>query len=265
MQSIGLELRPWLKKGTLNFHATRPTAHGLEMHLATVHKIVKDFQPRVVIVDPITTFICAGTTAEAETLLVRLIDFLKAQQITTLFTSLTHGDADREQTQAAIPSLIDTWLLLRDIELGGERNFGMYVLKSRGMAHSNQIREFLLTDHGVELNDVYVGPEGVLTGSMPLAQEAREQAHTVSRQQETERRPREPERKRLALEAQIAAQRSEFEAEQEELQAILDQEQTASDRLRRDRDEMAQSRKVDEAGPAGNSRVRKTADQGGRE
>ena len=98
-------------------------------------------------------------------MLMRLIDFLKAQQITALFTSLTHGGDALEQSQAGISSLIDTWLLLRDIELGGERNRGMYVLKSRGMAHSNQIREFLLTDHGIELKDVYVGPEGVLTGS----------------------------------------------------------------------------------------------------
>jgi circadian clock protein KaiC len=264
MQSIGLDLRPWLKKGTLLFHATRPTAHGLEMHLSAVHKLVKDFQPRVVIVDPITTFIGAGTTAEAESLLVRLIDFFKGQQITTLFTSLTHGDTAREQSQMGISSLIDTWLLLRVIELGGERNRGMYVLKSRGMAHSNQIREFLLTSHGVELKDVYVGPEGVLTGSMRLAQEAREQASTVSRQQEIDRRRRGLERKRLALDAQIAAQRAEFEAEQEELQAILDQEQTVSDRLRRERDEMAQSREADEQGTAGNSRARKTSNQGGR-
>jgi circadian clock protein KaiC len=234
------------------------------MHLASVHKMVKDFQPHVVIVDPITTFVGAGTAAEAESLLVRLIDFFKAQQITTLFTSLTHGDAAREQSHAGISSLIDTWLLLRDIELGGERNRGIYVLKSRGMAHSNQIREFLLTDHGVELRDVYVGPEGVLTGSMRLAQEAREQASTASRQLEIDRRRRELERKRQALDAQIAAQRAEFEAEQEELQAILDQEQTESDRLRRDRDEMAQSRKSDEQGPAGNSRARKIANQGGR-
>jgi circadian clock protein KaiC len=264
MQSIGLDLRPWLKKGLLNFHATRPTAHGLEMHLATVHKLVKDFEPRVIIVDPMTTFIGTGTAAEAEALLVRLVDFFKGQQITTLFTSLTHGDSAREQTQMGISSLIDTWLLLRDIELGGERNRGMYVLKSRGMAHSNQIREFVLTDHGVELKDVYIGPEGVLTGSMRLAQEARELASAVNRQQEIDRRRRELERKRQALEAQIAAQRAEFEAEREQLQAILDQEQTASDVLRRDKEEMAQSRKADSPGSAGNSRARKTSNQGGR-
>jgi circadian clock protein KaiC len=264
MRSIGLDLHPWLKKGLLVVHATRPTAHGLEMHLVTVHKMVKEIEPRVVIVDPITTFTSTGTTAEAETMLVRLIDFLKAQQITALFTSLTHGGNAGEATQMGISSLIDTWLLVRDIELGGERNRGLYVLKSRGMAHSNQIREFLLTDHGVELEDVYLGPEGVLTGSMRLAQEAREQASAVSRQQEIDRRQRDLERKRQALEAQIAAHRAEFEAEREELQALLDQEQTASDRLRQDRAEMGRSRKADRPGPETNSRPRKASTPGGR-
>ncbi|MFL6224347.1 MAG: ATPase domain-containing protein, partial [Actinomycetes bacterium] len=248
----------------LHFHASRPTAHGLEMHLATVHKLVKDYQPRVVIVDPITTFVNAGTTAEAEAMLVRLIDFLKAQEITALLTSLTHGDEARERTQVGISSIIDTWLLLRDIELGGERNRGMYVLKSRGMAHSNQIREFLLTEHGFELKDVYVGPEGVLTGSMRVAQEAREQAAALGRQQDIDRRRRDLERKRQALDAQIAAQRAEFEADEEELKALLAQEQTVTERLRREREEMALSRRAAGPAPAGNHRARRPAPQGGR-
>jgi circadian clock protein KaiC len=171
MRSIGLDLAPWLKKNLLRVEATRPTAYGLEAHLATFHKLVSDFQPRVVIVDPITTFTNAGTAAQAESMMMRLIDFLKGEQITAVLTSLTR--ANPEQTQAYISSVIDTWLLLLDIELGGERNRGMYILKSRGMAHSNQIREFILSGHGVELKDAYVGPEGVLTGSMRLAQEAR--------------------------------------------------------------------------------------------
>src|SRR5262249_15458095 len=156
----------------------------------------------------------AGTAGEAEAMLTRLINFLKARQVTALFTSLTGGGDTQEETQSGISSLIDTWLLLRDIELGGERNRGMYVLKSRGMAHSNQIREFVLTDRGVELKNVYVGPEGVLTGSMRLAQELRERATAVNRQQEIERRLRELERKRRTLEAQIAALRGQFEAEE---------------------------------------------------
>jgi circadian clock protein KaiC len=165
-------------------------------------------------------------------MLMRLIDFLKSQQITALFTSLTHSSSALEQSEVGTSSLIDTWLLMRDIELGGERNRGMYVLKSRGMAHSNQIRAFLLPDHGVELKDVYVGPEGVLTGSLRLAQESREQAAALSRQQEIERRQRDLERKRQALEAQMAAQRGQFEANEEELKLVIAQEQAAAERLR---------------------------------
>jgi circadian clock protein KaiC len=255
MRSIGVDLAPWLKKGLLQIHAARPTAFGLEMHLAVLHKLIKDFQPRVVIVDPITTFLGAGTSLEAESMLMRLIDFLKAQQITALFTSLTHGGSNLEKTEVGISSLIDTWLLLRDIELGGERNRGMYILKARGTAHSNQIREFILTEHGIELKDVYIGPEGVLTGSLRLAQEAREQSAATARQQEIERRQRDLDRKRLALEAQMAAQRAEFEAEQEELKVRISQEQAAAESLSLNRQEMARSRKADEAASSRTHRI----------
>jgi circadian clock protein KaiC len=263
MRSIGLDLAPWLKKGLLRFHATRPTAFGLETHLAALHKLVNEFQPRVVIVDPITNFLKAGTQAEAEAMLMRLIDFLKAQQITALFISLTHGGSALEQTEAGISSLIDTWLLMRDIELGGERNRGMYVLKSRGMAHSNQIREFLLTDHGIELKDVYVGPAGVLTGSLRLAQEAREQADALTRQQEIERRQRDLERKRQALEAQMTALRGQFKAEEEELKLFISQEQTVTDGVRQSQEEMAYSRKADAPTESPSNRSRKATPQGG--
>jgi circadian clock protein KaiC len=209
------------------------------MHLATLHKRVKEFQPRMVVVDPTTSFIGAGTSREAESMLTRVIDFLKGEQITAVFTSLTHGGDVLEGSEASISSLIDTWILLRDIELGGERNRGLCVLKSRGMGHSNQVREFLLTDHGVELKDVYVGPERALTGSMRRAQEAREEAATLSRKEEIERRRGALERKRKTWEAQIAAQRAEFEAEQEEMQQLLAQEQAVSDRLRQGREQMA--------------------------
>src|SRR5207302_8837882 len=144
-----------------------------------------------------------GTADEAQAMLLRLVDALKDRQITALFTNLSSaGEASLEQTDLGISSIVDTWILLRDIELGGERNRGLYVLKSRGMAHSNQIREFLLTDRGIELLDVYVGPEGVLTGSMRVAQEAREKAVAMTRQQEIERRQREIDRKRRSMEAQ---------------------------------------------------------------
>ena len=175
MRSIGLDLAPWVKKGLLRFHSTRPSAYGLEMHLATLHKLVNEFQPRVVVIDPITTFLRAGSSSEAEGMLMRLIDFLKSQRITAVLTSLTHGGDALETTQSSVSSLIDTWLLVRDIESRGERNRGLYVLKSRGMAHSNQIREFLLTDHGIDLLDVERGPDGVLIGSMRSARQSERQ------------------------------------------------------------------------------------------
>ncbi len=182
MRSIGIDLEPWVQKGLLQFQANRPTFAGLEMHLTMMHKAINAFKPQVVIVDPLNSFIIGGNETEVKAMLMRLVDFLKMNQITGLFTSLTSGGGALEQTDVAISSLIDTWLLLRDIEIGGERNRGLYILKSRGMAHSNQIREFLLTDHGVELRDVYVGPSGVLTGSARLAQEAQEQAaQTIAR------------------------------------------------------------------------------------
>jgi len=161
MRSIGLKLMTWVKKDLLRFHSTRPSAYGLEMHLAMVHRMVKEFQPRVVVIDPITSFLNAGGSVETEGMLMRLIDYLKAQDITAVFTSLTRGGEAVEGSQVAVSSLIDTWLLVRNIEVGGERIRGLYVLKSRGMAHSNRVREFLLTDRGVNLREVS-GLEGVV-------------------------------------------------------------------------------------------------------
>ena len=257
MGSIGLDLGQWVREGRLRFHASRPTLHGLEAHLASIHKWINEFESQVVIIDPITNFLRAGEESDAESMLIRLIDFLKTRQITAIFTSLTHGGQSLEQSSIGISSLVDTWLLLRDIELAGERNRGMYILKSRGMAHSNQIREYLLTPNGIELNDVYVGPDGVLTGSMRLAQEAREQAVATSRQEDIERRRRQLERKRQMLEAQIKALQAQFEVEEEEFQGHIDQEQAAVDLVRRDQERMAVSRQADEPlGPPTDGRTK---------
>jgi circadian clock protein KaiC len=227
MKSIGVDLAPWVKKGLLHLESSRPTLHGIEMHLATIHKKVNDFKPQVVIIDPISNFATAGTPAEAEAMLLRLIDFLKSRQITAMFVNLTAGGNAWEKTDVGVSSLIDTWILLRDIELAGERNRGIYVLKSRGMKHSNQIREFVITAEGIRLEDVYVGPEGVLTGSMRAAQEDRERAAAQARGQEMERKQRDLARRRAALEAQITALRAEFEAVEDESKVVAEQ-----DRLR---------------------------------
>ena len=247
MRSIGIELQPWVKKGLLQFHANRPSFAGLETHLTLKHKVINDFKPQVVILDPLNSFVIGDNQIEVKAMLIRLVDFLKTKQITGLFTSLTSSGGTLEQTDVAISSLIDTWLLLRGIEIGGERNRGLSLLKSRGMAHSNQIREFLLTDHGVELCDVYVGPGGVLTGTARLAQEANEQAGKLTRQQEVERRQLELERKRKVLEAQIGALRTEFEAQKTEILKIISQEQARDALLVQERVDMGLSRNEDAA------------------
>jgi len=194
MLSIGIDFEPLVQKGLLQFQATRPTFYGLEMHLVATHKAVNDFKPEVVIFDPINTFLIDDKEFEVKTMLMRIVDFLKLNQITALFTSLTTSGTALEHADTNISSLIDTWLLLRDIEINGERNRGMYVLKSRGMANSNQIREFILTNHGLELREVYIGANGVLTGSARIAQEALENAEVLTRKNDIERKKREIER-----------------------------------------------------------------------
>jgi circadian clock protein KaiC len=242
MRSIGLSLEPWIKRGLLRFHSARPTLYGLEMHLAIMFKEIATFQPAVVIVDPMTSLLVAGSESETKAMVTRLIDFLKSQQISSLFTSLTHAGNPLHQSEIAISSLMDSWLLLQDIEGNGERNRVLYVLKARGMAHSNQSREFLISDRGIDLVDAYIGPGGVLTGAARAAQTARDKAEALAGQQEFARRQRELERKRAGLERQIAALRSGYEAEEEEFRRldeevakrtrVVSAERTASARLR---------------------------------
>jgi circadian clock protein KaiC len=210
-----------------------------------MHKLVAETKARVVVVDPITSYISLGDTLEVKSMLTRLTDFFKAHQITALFTSLTEGGSALEQSEVGISSLMDTWLLLRSIESNGERNRGIWILKSRGMAHSNQIREFLITDRGVDFVNVYLGAGGVLTGTARNAQEAREKAEALRRQQELERKQRNLEQKSKALEARIAAMREEFEAEKEELSREIIEQKQSEEVLDQDRAAMAKSRKAD--------------------
>ena len=245
MKSIGVDLGTWQKKGLLRLESSRPTLYGIEMHLAVIHKMVNDFNPQVVIIDPISNFTNAGTASEAEAMLLRLIDFLKSRQITAMFVHLTAGGSAWERTDVGVSSLIDTWILLRDIELAGERNRGIYILKSRGMKHSNQIREFLITSEGIKLEDVYVGPEGVLTGSMRAAQEDRERAAALQRAREAERKQRELTRRRAALEAQIAALRAEFEAVEDERSIVAEHERTQQEQIEQSRSAAAIRRGAD--------------------
>jgi circadian clock protein KaiC len=179
------------------------------MHLAHIHRLIREFAPQGLVIDPISNLGYASRMMDVSAMLLRLIDFLKSSGITAMFVNLTPGGTPWDTTAVGVSSLIDTWLVLRDIEAGGERNRGLYVIKSRGMQHSNQIREFVITSGGIDLLDVYAGPDGVLTGSLRASQEARERAAGVAREQEQRRRQRELTTRRAALQAQIEALRQE--------------------------------------------------------
>lgn len=248
LASIGLDLERWIKSGQLHIHATRPTFHGLESHLSTIHRLIDEWQPSAVIIDPISNFTGTGTLRESQAMLLRVVDFLKSQGITAFMTNLNKDGVALEYTEVAISSLVDTWILLRDIELGGERNRGIYVLKSRGMAHSNQIREFLLTNSGVQLRPVYVGVEGVLTGSMRLAQEAKERAEEVIRRQQAQSRQRQLERRQNAIRAQIAALQAELEMEAQESAELMADHEQVERQLHESRQDMSRSRKANFTG-----------------
>lgn len=249
MDSIGIHLQPYVNKGLLRFEAGRPSAFGLEMHLTLMYKVIQSFNPSVVIVDPITNFVQAGTEVEARLMLTRLIDFLKQRKITALFTSLTKGSIELEKTEVGISSLMDVWIILRDIEIAGERNTGLMVLKARGIAHSNQIREFRITNRGLELEDVYVGPGGVLTGSARAAQEAVEREAEIEKRQEYQRKARDLERKRVVIGSQIAALRAELEAEEEDARKTVQQEQTPERTAVALQTEMSRRRRADRKEP----------------
>lgn len=231
MKSVGLHLDRWTRKGLLFHEAWRPTQFGIEMHLLRIHKLIETVKPQCVVLDPVTNLISGSSEREVYSMLMRLLDFLKGAGITAVFVSLTGGGDDLEKTMVGISSLTDTWILLRDLESNGERNRIVYVLKSRGMAHSNQLREFVMTSRGIKLIPAYVGPGGVLTGSSRLSQEAKEKSDTLLRQQESQRRQLEIRRRRVALQAQIASLQSEFEAvEQEARQSIREEEEREEER-----------------------------------
>lgn len=243
MKSIGIDLGPHIKKGLLEFHASRPTQYGLEMHLVAIHKKIKRFKPDVVILDPITNLITVGSVSEVKAMLIRLVDFLQNEQITVMFTALALNNTLNEQTDEGISSLVDAWLLIRDIEFNGERNRGIYVMKSRGMGHSNQVREFIITSDGLDLVDVYLGPDGVLTGSAREAHILREQTGVALHGQAVSRKDREISRKRKVLEAKIAGLQTEFESVEEELNKVYLEEELKNEIQEKTRLEMIEKRR----------------------
>ncbi|WP_196804018.1 circadian clock protein KaiC [Marmoricola sp. URHB0036] len=217
MGSIGMDLRRWIDAGLLQVKAVRPTAYGFEEHLAMLHDLITEHEPQLVVLDAVASLTLGGAQSATTSAISRDLDLLKGRGITGVMTTLTHGERE-ESSEVDVSSLVDTWLLLRNDESNGERNRLLFVIKSRGSAHSNQVREFVLTDDGAELLDVYVGPQGVLTGSERVEQISQERLAQASRADETERRRQElatrsaaVRAEMAALQAQLAADTAEFE------------------------------------------------------
>jgi circadian clock protein KaiC len=244
MSSVGIDLQRWADAGLLQFRCFRPSLLGLEAHLFTMQKSVGEFDPAVVVMDPVSDLLRIGTGTDVSAMLTRQVDFLKARGVTALFTSLS-TNAAAPQTDSQIASLADTWLLVKTTEGNGELNRVLYVLKSRGMAHSNQIREFLLTSHGIELADVYVGPQGVLTGSARQAQEAQEAADGTARSEDLEQRRINLERRRESVEAQAAALWRDYEDEAASVERLLSDGSTGADDRAGQRAEQGRMRRAD--------------------
>ncbi|HQA71196.1 MAG TPA: circadian clock protein KaiC [Deltaproteobacteria bacterium] len=245
MRSIGLDLEQWTGKGILKIVGQRPTIHGLEHHLLSMQFMIDDFRPTTVVVDPVTNLSQVGSLRDVRLMLSRLVDYLKARNITILFTSLTQGGTDAELTDVGISSLADSWMKLQNLEAGGERNRGISILKSRGMSHSNQVREFLLTDQGIDLVDTYTGPEGVPAGSARVAREADERAQEAALRLEIERLEEDRKKRRALLEDQITRLRSEYESAEKELEGRIRLEKLKMETIFRKRKEMGTSRKAE--------------------
>ncbi|KUJ59330.1 KaiC 1 [Flavobacteriaceae bacterium CRH] len=222
MKSINVDLQKHLDNGTLQIHSSRPSLNGLELHLLTLRKLIKEFKPTTIIIDPISNLITVGSEQEVRSMLVRLIDMLKANNITALFTSLNkQTDNFRpDLAEESVSSLVDTWITVRDMEGIGERNRGIFIVKSRGMGHSNQVREFVITNNGIELLDVELGPQGILTGAARQSHQFKKTISEIKLQNEINRKDREIARKRKVLEANIEALKNEFESAEEELSIL---------------------------------------------
>lgn len=246
MYSIGLDLQSYADQDYLRFVARRPSMYGLETHLLTIEYAVENYQPSVVVIDPITNLTSIGSSSEVKSILVRIVDSLKMKGITTFFTSLTNGDAHEVSTEVGISSLMDTWLLVRNLETNGEHNRALYILKSRGMLHSNQIREFLITDQGIKLVEVRSGAQGILTGSARMAQQAQESADVLLRQQQIDRKKREITRRRQVVMDQINALQAQLEDEESELKYVLQEEEQRLNTARQKDEQMDRSRNDDQ-------------------
>jgi circadian clock protein KaiC len=244
MRSLGLDLRPWVESGLLRIWASRPSAYGPEIHLLMLAQLVEELNPSVVVLDGVASLAPEGSLPDMVSRVSRMFDLLRSKGITTLATVLSHAD---EQSMASLSSMVDTSLLLRNVESNGERNRLLFVLKSRGTAHSNQVREFVLSSQGIELVDVYVGPAGVFAGSARLTQQSAERDAQLRQAESLERHRRELRRSIAEREAHLAATQDDLIAERAELHQIDLRERDEGADTRADRSAMAVSRWSDAA------------------
>ena len=243
INSIGLDLKQWVDKGLLKFHSERVSLYGLEAHLTIIHKIINTFRPALIIIDPLNSYVSGNNIMEAKSMLIRLTDFIKSKNITGFFTNLTNPAIPEETTNMDISSLMDVWISLRDIEQDGERNRGVYILKSRGIANSNQIREFLITSQGVKLKDVYIGPEGVMTGSARIIQEQVDDERHQELDQEIKRLEMELDRKQKALQARMELDEIQLETDKMETNRKIEELKRKRKHMDRTRQKISKSRK----------------------
>ncbi|PPD57409.1 circadian clock protein KaiC [Dehalogenimonas etheniformans] len=245
MTSIGIDLKPWVEKGLLHFHATRVSEEGLEKHLLVMQKEAEKYRPDVVIVDALTDFISLGPGNEVRLMILRIVDYFKMHQITAMFSSMS-ARADLEETGVGLSSAFDTWIHLVNVQNNQERNRTMTIVKSRGMAHSNQVREFVLTNKGVKLVDIYATPAGSFMGTARIAQMAADQAAGVTREEGVTARERQLQQQRRALEAKIDALRAEFEAEAKESELTIAEEKAKIKAISDDRKMLDRQRKAED-------------------
>jgi circadian clock protein KaiC len=243
MKSLGIDIDQWIKSGKLRYIATRPTFYSLEMHLAVMLREVTRFDPGLVILDPISSFLESGDRMEIQSMLLRVVDFLKGRGVTAVFTHLMHGQDSVVQTDAGLSSIMDAWILLLNREVNGEFNRELYLLKARGLSHSNQVREFVMSDDGIKLVPPYLGENGALTGSARKNEEAKSRQAEMRRNADMSRAQQQIQQKRRRAKAQMEALQAELDADEIELNAMMRNEddyrrQTADDRI-----EMERSRK----------------------
>lgn len=245
MSSIGLNLSPHVGSSRIKFVSARPTFYSLEMHLAIMVREVQKCDAQVVVLDPISAFMESGDPLEVQAMLLRMVDFLKSRGITGIFTHLTHRQDGNVATDAGMSSLMDGWVLMLNREASGEFNRELYLLKARGTAHSNQVREFIMSGDGIKLLPPYLGETGALTGSARRVEEARARRAEIDRLAEVARRAREIEIRRKKALAQIEALQVELDANEAELSAAADAEIEYLRQTSAHATEMKASRRID--------------------